>query len=302
MKLKLLYVTGALVVACSMVAEAREYTEKHVLYAEPDEHRLYMTLFLPEPEPDEEAALRPTVLLVHGGAWIAGRRHQLFWLGRKLAENGIVAASMDYRKLPRYGFPECVLDAKAALRWLRMNADTYGIDPDRIAVSGHSAGGYIAVMLGATQDEEKFRGTENLGYSDEVQAVISVYGAVDWRVYQGNDVGPIRRTVAQRLFRWFLSGVAEDGMDPFEVASPDTYLRDVASPTLFIHGDRDRLVPIAAAWALHEVLTELGIPSNVVTMNGHGHSFERFRARLRRAIFEEIYQFLDEHMGLEPVS
>jgi len=292
----------AFVLLVAFPALARDgVNQEIVVYAAPDGFRLHMTVFTPVEEDGQVApAPRPAVLLIHGGAWVVGRRHQLFWLARMFAEQGVVAASMDYRKLPQYGFPECVEDAKAAVRWLRLNADRYQIDPERIAVSGHSAGGYISVMLGSTAGEATLEGTENPGARSDVQAAVSVYGPVDLGAYRGTRVGPLRRCLARILFRGFLGGKGEDGRDPFDLASPLSYLDAGCSPTLFLHGDRDRIVPIESALDLHAALVEREIATEFVTMEGRGHGFEMFRPRMRRETFEVLWAFLDEHMGMAP--
>ena len=96
----------------------------------------------------------PGVVLIHGGAWLFGTRYQLHWYGSRLARAGYVAASINYRMLPMYPFPYCIHDCKAAVRWLRLHADEYGIDPERIAAFGNSAGGHLAGLLATTRPRD----------------------------------------------------------------------------------------------------------------------------------------------------
>ncbi|MCX5757482.1 MAG: alpha/beta hydrolase, partial [Candidatus Hydrogenedentes bacterium] len=110
-------------------------------------------------------APRPAVLLIHGGCWLFGTRHQLHWYTRHFAEQGYVVAAIQYRMMPKYRLPDCVEDCKAAVRWLRLHAAEYNIDPDRIVALGNSAGGHLAAMLGVTSPDDGFDGVENPGAS-----------------------------------------------------------------------------------------------------------------------------------------
>ncbi|MBI3119689.1 MAG: alpha/beta hydrolase [Candidatus Hydrogenedentes bacterium] len=283
--------------ACCLAAQGPSMTEggcveeRVVTYAQPEEQPLRMSLFLP---PGPAAAPRPAIVLIHGGAWIGGWRHQMHWFGRQFARAGLVAACIQYRKLPRYGFPECVQDGKAAVRWLRAHAAEVGVDPECILVSGHSAGGYIAMMVACTDAVPELDGSENLGHSSAIQGVISVYGAVDLRAYQQPGTSRLKRKAAEILFQRFLRRAAGDGEDPFEKSAPASYIHPGMCPALFIHGDQDGLVPMPVAQKFYESLTELNVPTKFVTFNGKHHAFEHVDFEARRQIFREIILFLQE--------
>lgn len=258
-----------LAVALYFAIEARGDTVEvvnRIVYASPEGNDLHLTLFLPVSSKEQESSskdnLRPAVVMFHGGAWIAGTRHQLVWYGREFAKRGYVAASISYRMMPRYRFPEPVHDAKAAVRWMRAHADEYRIDPDRIAASGHSAGGHLAMMLGTTVDWEPFEGKENAGPSSQVQAVISVYGAVDLTPYASPDSWIRVGGVARQMMDFFVKEMEGKGLEPLVPASPITYIDDQSTPTLFVHGANDNVVPVEVAIDAHYKLRAAGVPSS----------------------------------------
>ncbi len=272
-----------------------------IVYASPEDNDLHLTLFLPVSNKAQDSSskdhLRPAVVMFHGGAWIAGTRHQLMWYGRELAKRGYVAASISYRMMPRYRFPEPVHDAKAAVRWMRVHADEYGIDPDRIAATGHSAGGHLAMMLGTTADWEAFEGKENAGVSSQVQAVISMYGAVDLTPYASPESWIRIGGVARQMMDFFVKEMEGKGMEPLVSASPITYIDAQSTPTLFIHGGNDNIVPVEVALNAHYKLRSAGVSSRFLLLPDQGHSFDHFQPVLRTMVFNEMLEFLEEHLG-----
>ena len=120
---------------------------------------------------------RPAVLLVHGGGFRRGNRQSYLPVAIRLAQRGYVAATASYRLAPRHQFPAAVEDVKAAVRFLRANADKYGIDPDHIGAMGGSAGGHLVLFLGLTPNVAEFEGTgPNREFSSRVQCVVNYYG------------------------------------------------------------------------------------------------------------------------------
>ncbi len=273
----------------------RDYRTERVVYSRPGSEKLLMTLYLPR-ESSEES--RPAVALFHGGAWLVGTRHRVSWYAKRLAEHGYVAATVSYRMLPKYGFPACVHDAKAAIRWLRSHAVEYGIDPDRIAASGHSAGGHLAMMLGVTGYDKRFEGPGDPALSSRVEAVISVYGAVDLTVYKRSSKAAPLGGISHRLLNRFLRDVQEKGVDPFAAASPVTYIDAHSAPTLFIQGDEDGLVPPSVSATAAEKLKAAGVPVRRVLVKGAGHGFDYAAPRQRPMVLEEMLRFLGEHLAV----
>ncbi|HNR30405.1 MAG TPA: alpha/beta hydrolase [Candidatus Hydrogenedentes bacterium] len=272
--------------------------QEGVRYAAPGTRPLHLTLFLPEV--DDAAARRPCVVLIHGGAWVSGTRHQLRWYGRRLAEEGYVAAAISYRKLPRHRFPACVHDAKSAVRWLRLHADDYRIDPDRIAALGNSAGGHLAAMLAATAEMPEFEGTENPGPPSDISAAVSLYGALDLAEYKQPKTWIRVGGVAKGLVRRFVTTDAKAQRDPYAAASPITYFDANTRPILLIQGEKDNLVSVDVARRAHDMLVEAGVKTNLIIVPDRGHAFDFFYPKIRRELFPEILHLLHETLGAPP--
>ena len=235
-------------------------------------------LLLDLARPAQAEGRRPAVVCVHGGAWVVGHRSRLSTtnylfpkrpLIEQLAAAGFVAATVDYRLVPAGRFPAPVEDCKAAVRWLRANADRLGIDPNRVGAVGYSAGGHLACMLGVT---DKTDGLEGEGghpdQSSRVQAVVSLYGPTDLTN------GGVRDDARERLFVVPFLGVPFEGhLDQYKRASPVCYADRGDPPFLFLHGAKDRVVEPKHSRALAEVLRKAGVPARVVEYEKLGHAF-----------------------------
>ena len=128
----------------------------------------------------------PVIVWIHGGAWTEGTKNRL-WIPWIAAENYAVA-SIDYRLSGEMPWPAQIHDCKAAVRWLRANAEKYGLDPARVAAAGDSAGGHLAAMLGVTGGMKEFEGDlGNPRQSSAVQAAIDFFGPADLPELAGED-------------------------------------------------------------------------------------------------------------------
>ena len=140
---------------------------------------LLMDLFIPLPQPK---APRPAVLWLHGGGWERGDKN-----GNSgaimLADAGFATASIFYRLSGDSPFPADIQDCKCAIRYLRANAGTYGVDPNRIGVAGASAGGHLAELLATADDKAGLEGDGGWqNVSSRVQAASAYYGVSDFTV------------------------------------------------------------------------------------------------------------------------
>jgi acetyl esterase/lipase len=230
-----------------------------------------MDAYLP---PDSFARPVPAVVYIHGGGWTGGRRDQKIPTNicRTLAENGYAAFSIDYRlntavktndgkvTIAKVVWPENLYDCKTAVRYVRKNAKEFGVDPNRIAVMGASAGAHLALLVAATKDSAKWNaGGLNPGISNEVAAVVEFYGR--------HDVSRDRR-------HHFAGSTPEETAANVADASPVTHLSASMPPVLAVQGDADKIVPVHYARELVGRLKELGVPHEYVEIPGAGHSFD----------------------------
>lgn len=137
--------------------------------------QLHMSLLVPR-----NSDLKPAIIYFPGGGFTSAERDKFIEMRMALAKSGYVIAAAEYRIIPDT-FPAPVVDAKAAVRYLRQHAADYGIDPDRIGVLGDSAGGWLVQMLGTTNGDKSFDKGDFLNQSSDVQAVATLYGISDLR-------------------------------------------------------------------------------------------------------------------------
>ncbi len=238
--------------------------ERDITYAEAGGARMQLNLARPK----NASGPLPTVLCIHGGGFRAGSREGYNKLCLSLAQRGFVAATISYRLAPMHQFPAAVHDTKAAVRWLRANAAKYGINPDRIGVTGGSAGGHLAQFLGVTAGVKDFEGADNPGFSSAVTCVVNVYGPSDFTKSYGKSVD------AHVVLPMWLGGDVETARAKHIQSSPLNWVNPSAAPTLIIHGTEDKYVAYEQAVWMRDRLTACGVPVVLLTLEGAGHGFK----------------------------
>jgi acetyl esterase/lipase len=206
----------------------------------------------------------------------------------RLAAHGYVAATIDYRLAPKYQFPAAVHDVKEAVRWLRANARKYHVDPERIGVTGGSAGGHLAQFLAVTADVPEFEGPG--GHRDQrsrVACVVNVYGPSDFTQSYGKSVD------AANVLPLFLGGDLEHARNRHILASPLYWVTPRAAPTLCIHGTEDKYVAYEQAGWLVDRLKAAGVEADLLTLEGAGHGFKGKDAERAEAA---LIAFFDKHL------
>jgi acetyl esterase/lipase len=257
--------------------------EQGIEYANPDGQHLQLNLARPK----EATGRLPAVLCIHGGGFRAGKREGWDKRCQQLAERGFVAATVTYRLAPKYQFPAAVHDVKAAVRWLRANADKYQIDPERIGVVGDSAGGHLAQFLGVTGGVAEFEGEENAGPSSRVTCVVNYYGPSDFTKSYGKSVD-----AAEVLPLW-LGGNDQQQHHRHVLASPLNWVTPQAAPTLLLHGTEDKYVAHEQAVWMHERLKAADVEVTLLTLEGAGHGFQGDHARRAE---EAMFAFFARHL------
>lgn len=209
----------------------------------------------------------PGLIFIHGGAWSGGSREMYRYYTIRFAQRGYVAATISYRLSGEAPFPAAVEDAKCAVRWLRANAATYHVDPDKIAVIGGSAGGHLAMMVGYSADVPELEGQGgHAGVSSRVAAVVDLYGPYDLTTEFARQAGPVKRFLGGKTY--------DEAPELYRRASPKHYLQKGAPPTLILHGTIDDVVPIAQSDALAARLAELGVPYVYDRLPGWPHTMD----------------------------
>jgi len=246
--------------------------------------RVFVDIF----RPAASSAANPTVLAIHGGGFRAGKRTSYHPLCIKLAQRGYTCASMSYRLAPRHQFPAPVEDAKAAVRFLRANAAKYNVDPTRIGVTGGSAGGHLALMVGLTGPLKIFEGSgPHLDQSSAVQAVVNYYGPTDFTQSYGKSVD------AHEVLPMFLGGDLAHNRQAHIASSPLYYVTPLSPPILSIHGTKDAYVAYEqSAWLLSR-LVSAGIDAELETITGAGHGFKGPDADRAEA---RLFAYFDKHL------
>ena len=157
---------------------------RNIVYSNAGGIRLRLDVYRPKHLP--KGASCPTVLFVHGGAWIIGNKdNQGKPLANRLAAHGWVVVSINYRLSPRFTFPDHLIDVKSAIRWIREHGREYGANPDFIAITGGSAGGHLSSLAALTPNDPRYQpGFEDV--DTHVQACIPFYGAYDFTDRHGH--------------------------------------------------------------------------------------------------------------------
>jgi len=239
--------------------------EPGIEYSNPDNQHLQVNLARPK----SGDGPFPAIICIHGGGFRAGHRDGYNNLCLRLAERGYVAITVSYRLAPKYQFPAAVHDVKAAVRWLRANAGKYKIDPQRIGVTGGSAGGHLAQFLGVTAGIKQFEGDGgNPDQSSAVACVVNVYGPSDFTKSYGKSVD------AAEVLPLFLGGNVEQERRRHILASPLYWVTPEAAPTLCIHGTEDKYVAHEQAVWLIDRLKAAEVPAELLTLPGAGHGFK----------------------------
>ena len=262
---------------------------RNLVYAKVGDRDLRLDLYRPPPT-DRPT---PVVLWLHGGGWRMGTK--AFCPYTWLRDAGFAVASVQYRLTSTAIFPAQIHDVKAAVRWLRANAETYGLDPDHVGVAGASAGGHLAALLGTTQGITALEGRlgDHVTTSSRVQAVYDLFGPTDL-VHLHTDAHRAGRVPeAVDALALLLGGRVGKKRGLAALGSPLTHVTPNDAPFLIVHGDRDPLVPLAQSVRLHRALKAAGVTSDLHIIEGASHGGLSFIARPER---KRLVAFLRRHL------
>ena len=216
--------------------------------------------------PKAMAKPAPLVVLIHGGCWMDGTRKEMAYYAVTLARLGYVTASVSYRLSEEASYPAAIEDLRAGIQWLTAHADTYNIDPSRIALMGGSAGGHLVEYLGytantPTKDHPKAPGPQ-------VKAIVPFYG---WSDLTDPSVS------YQYYMELFLGKKYADAPTLYEEASPITHVDKGDPATLLLHGTIDTIVPITQSDKLVKKLAANDVPYIYAPFKGGYHGYDLFK-------------------------
>jgi acetyl esterase/lipase len=263
--------------------------ERGVVFHSEEKRRVRLDIYRPSTGVPDGKRL-PALIQVHGGGWILGSRsEQGIPLLNHMAANGWIGFNVDYWLSPRATLPEHVIDVKRAIAWVREHADELGVDPDRIAITGGSAGGHLTALAALTPGDRSLQpGFEEADTS--VMAAVPFYGIYD---FQALDVyAYLRDWLFEKVV---LKATIEEAPELYRDVSPAHRVNEDAPPFLVFHGDQDSLVPVEDARAFTKKLE--GVSRNpvlYVEMPGAEHAFDIFPSLRTARVVEGIERFLRE--------
>lgn len=233
---------------------------------------------------------RPGVVLIHGGAWMGGDKLRWRSLCQQLAAQGFVAASIDYRLAPEWPWPAQLVDAQLAVRWLRAQASSLGLDAHHLCAYGDSAGGHLAVFLGVLHSIHAGDLAATLtAQSPSVSCVVDDFGPTDLVSLAPT---PLGQQIADPLF-----GGKTPQSDPalYRDASPVFAVTPASAPMLLVQGTRDGVIPASQSAELAQALRAQHVPVQYVTYDGD-HEFNGLPAARQHALLDLTIAFLLAHM------
>jgi acetyl esterase/lipase len=249
---------------------------------------------------------KPTLIYFHGGGWLEGTKESTLLYALPYLARGMNTVNVEYRMAPQSLAPAAVEDTRCALHWIYDHAAEYGFDTSKLVLSGHSAGGHLALITGMLDpgdglDNNCQRLSNEWRQSTlrdvKVAAIVNFFGPTDLSKLIS---GPTTRNYA---VRWF--GNLPNRAEVARQVSPITYVHAGLPPILTIMGDKDPIVPYLQGVSLHEALDRAGVPNQLLTIKGGGHGSTTPYAWTREQNLqaqEGVFSFLEKYGVLSPNS
>jgi acetyl esterase/lipase len=249
-----------------------------VVYSAATGEDLTLRLIVPWAQEGQALPKRPLIVFVQGSAWTTPNlNYQMPQLAR-YAQFGHVVATLTHRDSTQgHAFPAYLQDVKTAIRFLRANADSYGIDEDRVCIFGTSSGGNTALLVGLTANDPRYETDEYSAYSDAVSTVISCFGPADLSILAA---GHEEEWADNPTFSGLMTGKSPKevmvGMSPLlEIKPGQAY-----PPFLLAHGDADDVVPFSQSENMFRALVAAGVDARLIKVIGAPHEGNFWSNRL----------------------
>lgn len=260
---------------------------------------------------------KPVVIWLHGGGWNVGDQRgggiatpaYRNWPAvlAQLAGRGYVVAGVAYRFSSEIKSPAAMMDVKAAVRWLRANAATYNIDPNKVIIWGASAGAQIGNVVGTScnvpeLEGEKAKGAEG---SSCVQGVVDFYGPTDFKQEDSQRISEdsLRHNPATSSASMFLGcAIQTCPAEQLRLSNAIAFVDRSDPPFLIVHGDADKRVPPKQSQILHDALVKAGVKSELVWVPGTDHIFAGATDAKGKEILDKVFAWLDATTGTKPAS
>lgn len=251
------------VAACGTSARAEPTISTDVVYGHKD--GMALTFDVVKPEKQNGAA----ILWIQSGGWYSRWVDPKVWLvaGKPYLEKDYTLFIVRHGSAPKYAIPDAVADVRRAVRVIRQKAKDFGIDPERLGVVGGSAGGHLSCMLGTTGDDGDPKAKDDvLKSGSRVACVVALYPPTDISDWVTKPPEIIRKNAGLKPPLTFDAKLAPE-LSPLLKVTPKS------APTLFIHGDKDELVPIEHSKKMLAALEKAKVPTKLVTVEGAAHGF-----------------------------
>ncbi len=234
----------------------------------------------------------PVLLQIHGGAFMIGdKTHQALPLMYAMASRGWICVSINYRLSPSVGFPVHLEDCKRALCWIRTQGREYGMNPDFVAVTGGSAGGHLAALMGLTANRGELQ-REFPEIDTTVQACVPCYGLYD--VLTRHEQHPNQQMVIDFLRDRVLHQTPEENPALWDLASPVAQIHEDAPPFMIVHGAIDSIIPVGDARIFSQRLRRTSrSPTVFLELRGAEHGFDNMHSARTEYTLDGVHRFLE---------
>jgi len=249
--------------------------ERDIVFGKGGDMDLTLDVYRP---PEGVTSKRMGIIHLFGGGFFTGNKNAGYIINdaKALGARGYTSISANYRLSSQGSWPAQIHDTKAAIRWVRANADRIGIDADKIAVAGYSAGGMLSLLAGGTNGKADFEGDGgNAGVSSDVTAAIGVYPLASAQI--ATSLWPEGQATPEAI----------------AAASPTTYIGPNHAPTIIIQGEADTTVLPSSSINYWNALHEAGVPAALTMIQGANHAFDNAALDAVEVMAQSIDLFLD---------